>query len=195
MELLLRMVGEYAVEGTVQPSPSLPKMQMKGENTVDALFGGSVVRSHFRTEATADSPAYEGMGYMYWDPAVEAYAHVWVDNMGQFGVSEGRWVDDHHLSSVMSGYLEGQPLSNRSVLVVDDAGKPVRFWGDSMHADSKPVRVAEGTYTPIGGEAARASLQFTAGSCCDRARKAGNSCTHPCCVTAAEAGKVCAACN
>ena len=31
--------------------------------------------------------------------------------------------------------------------------------------------------------------------CCDRAAKAGGACTHPCCVTAASEGKVCADCN
>ena len=37
--------------------------------------------------------------------------------------------------------------------------------------------------------------KFTAGSCCDKAQKAGKECAHPCCVTATKDGKVCAKCN
>ena len=36
---------------------------------------------------------------------------------------------------------------------------------------------------------------YTAGSCCDKAAKAGNECKHPCCATAAKDGKVCDHCN
>jgi hypothetical protein len=33
------------------------------------------------------------------------------------------------------------------------------------------------------------------GSCCDKAKKAGKECAHPCCVAAAKEGKVCEKCN
>lgn len=33
------------------------------------------------------------------------------------------------------------------------------------------------------------------GSCCDKAKKAGKECSHPCCVAAAKEGKVCEKCN
>ncbi|MEP6662195.1 MAG: hypothetical protein ABJC04_00905 [Verrucomicrobiota bacterium] len=33
------------------------------------------------------------------------------------------------------------------------------------------------------------------GSCCDKKMKAGETCTHPCCVEAAKEGKVCVKCN
>ena len=36
---------------------------------------------------------------------------------------------------------------------------------------------------------------FNAGSCCDKASKAGKECQHPCCLAAAKAGKVCEKCN
>jgi hypothetical protein len=37
--------------------------------------------------------------------------------------------------------------------------------------------------------------KFTAGSCCDKAQKAGKECTHKCCVEAAKDKKVCEKCN
>lgn len=37
--------------------------------------------------------------------------------------------------------------------------------------------------------------KIVAGSCCDKKQKAGETCTHPCCVEAAKDGKVCAKCN
>jgi type 1 glutamine amidotransferase len=40
-----------------------------------------------------------------------------------------------------------------------------------------------------------AKLKFKAGSCCDKAAKAGKTCGHACCKKAAVAGKVCAMCN
>jgi hypothetical protein len=33
------------------------------------------------------------------------------------------------------------------------------------------------------------------GGCCDKAKKAGKECAHPCCVAAAKEGKVCEKCN
>jgi hypothetical protein len=36
---------------------------------------------------------------------------------------------------------------------------------------------------------------FVAGSCCDKAHKAGKACSHPCCKKAYGEGKVCAKCN
>ena len=32
-------------------------------------------------------------------------------------------------------------------------------------------------------------------SCCEKAKEAGKTCTHPCCVEAAKAGKTCEKCN
>jgi YHS domain-containing protein len=39
------------------------------------------------------------------------------------------------------------------------------------------------------------SLTYKSGSCCDKAVKNGDACSHGCCVTAAAAGKACAKCN
>ena len=37
--------------------------------------------------------------------------------------------------------------------------------------------------------------QIVAGSCCDKKQKANETCSHPCCVSAAKEGKVCEKCN
>ena len=37
--------------------------------------------------------------------------------------------------------------------------------------------------------------KVVAGSCCDKAKKADKTCTHPCCVEAEKDGKVCEKCN
>ncbi len=37
--------------------------------------------------------------------------------------------------------------------------------------------------------------KYTAGSCCDKAQKAGKVCPHPCCVEAEKKGEVCKKCN
>lgn len=37
--------------------------------------------------------------------------------------------------------------------------------------------------------------KFSAGSCCDKADKAGKACEHKCCVAAATDKKVCEKCN
>jgi len=37
--------------------------------------------------------------------------------------------------------------------------------------------------------------KIVAGSCCDKKIKAGETCTHKCCVAAAKDGKVCEKCN
>lgn len=40
-----------------------------------------------------------------------------------------------------------------------------------------------------------AESKYKEGSCCDKAAKKGEKCTHPCCVAAEKAGKVCDKCN
>ncbi|HEX8911193.1 MAG TPA: hypothetical protein VF796_02455 [Humisphaera sp.] len=37
--------------------------------------------------------------------------------------------------------------------------------------------------------------KITEGSCCDKAKKAGKECAHPCCVEAAKKNEVCTKCN
>jgi len=37
--------------------------------------------------------------------------------------------------------------------------------------------------------------KYTAGSCCDKAQKAGKTCEHKCCIEAEKEGKVCKKCN
>jgi hypothetical protein len=39
------------------------------------------------------------------------------------------------------------------------------------------------------------SAPLMAESCCDKAKKAGKDCTHPCCVEAKGKGEVCKKCN
>jgi hypothetical protein len=39
------------------------------------------------------------------------------------------------------------------------------------------------------------AVDIKEGSCCDKAKKAGKECKHPCCVAAAKDGKVCEKCN
>jgi len=51
------------------------------------------------------------------------------------------------------------------------------------------------TTLALAGGALAADKQYKAGSCCDKAAKKGEKCTHPCCVTAEKDGKVCAKCN
>ena len=47
----------------------------------------------------------------------------------------------------------------------------------------------------LAGGAIAADKKYTAGSCCDKAAKKGEKCSHPCCVAAEKDGKVCAKCN
>ena len=37
--------------------------------------------------------------------------------------------------------------------------------------------------------------KYTAGSCCDKAQKAGKTCEHKCCIEAEKKGEVCKKCN
>ncbi|HSI33460.1 MAG: hypothetical protein ACAI43_01410 [Phycisphaerae bacterium] len=54
---------------------------------------------------------------------------------------------------------------------------------------------AVGACTMVSAEEKKEAPKFTAGSCCDKAAKAGEKCKHPCCVAATEKGEVCAKCN
>lgn len=47
------------------------------------------------------------------------------------------------------------------------------------------------TTTSFGAE----DKKYTAGSCCDKAKKEGKACTHKCCVEAEKKGEVCKKCN
>ena len=62
--------------------------------------------------------------------------------------------------------------------------------------EAKAKKDAPKKEAPKGGDKADdLSAQFKAGSCCDKAAKAGKACSHGCCVKAAASTQVCKKCN
>ena len=47
----------------------------------------------------------------------------------------------------------------------------------------------------LAGGAFSAEKKYKDGGCCDKAKKKGEKCAHPCCVAAEKDGKVCEKCN
>jgi len=194
MKPLAGLVGSYELAGKVRTMPDAPMMDITGREDVEWMFGGTVLASHGQGDPI-EGFAWEGVGYQWWDPERACLAYLHADNMGHVATSEGRWLDEQRLIYTSASVYQGAPLVERTIVALDEKGRIKSVSSDGIHGGHAPARGFEATYTPKAGGAAPAALVFKAGSCCDRAQKAGKTCTHACCVAAAKEGKVCADCN
>lgn len=188
------MIGNYELSGKVAMTPGAPMTDITGREQVEWMFGKSVLAYHGASDPH-EGFAWEGYGYQWWDPVKRCFVHLHVNNMGEIGTSEGRWLDERKLAFTRMGVRQGTPSVERTMLELSEQGRIARVYSDAIQGAGAPARGFEATYTLKDAGTATAALAFKPGSCCDRAGKAGKACPHPCCVEATKAGKVCASCN
>jgi hypothetical protein len=112
--------------------------------------------------------------------------------MGEVGMPRGDLIDgDFVVTDAAKMY--GKPTVYRTVVDLADGGI-AHCSSDRILGTGPTVRCFEATYERAGAKKT-IEAKFSAGSCCAKALAAGTACTHPCCVEAAKAGKICEKCN
>lgn len=121
MQRLNRMAGKYRLEGTYQPGPELPVMEIAGLETFEPVFGGAALVATVLGDEAPGIGVYEAWMAMGWNESKGCYTSVHVNNMGEIACAEMRWVGET-LVSTYESLMSGSPSVMRSVLEVDAKG-------------------------------------------------------------------------
>jgi len=147
MQKLNRMAGSYRFKGSLQMMPDVPVMDISGTEELDALFGGGVLQASVKGDPMPLG-AYEGWSAIAWSPDKDCYTTVFVNNMGEIGEAEMRWVGDQ-LVSTGSMLRMGQPSVMRGTLDFDEQGVITKVEMHSLVGTAPPMRDFEATYKKL----------------------------------------------
>lgn len=148
MTQVMRMAGRYAIAGEMTMAPGAPAMQIRGNEVIRSLFGGSILQS--QTIGTADGMpgTYEAHGYFAWDPMNRCYKVLMLSSMGEVMQGEARFLGPDKMVQTYAVLHMGQPCVARSVLHLDAQGRPVKAVNHSCMGDAPPMQDFSCTYTP-----------------------------------------------
>ncbi len=137
-------LGRYEMTGWFIPTPGAPKMDFTGDETVQAIFGGTVIESISKGDPIEGMPNYEGLGWITWDDHAGCYRTIYVNNMGEIGDEEGRFIGTQMVMT-SSALRQGQPTCVRGVLEIDAKGFR-SYTAHSLTAALPPQLIFEATY-------------------------------------------------
>lgn len=140
MTRLARCAGHYGIAGTYRMSPDQEPMPFEGTETVNSIFGGTVVEFLPRGEG------YEGYGAMAWDARRNRYVTFGANNSGEAHWSEGWWSDDNTMVLTCSAIMMGQPTLMRQVMVLNDKGHLAKMSADAFSGSSAAYRSFEAKF-------------------------------------------------
>ena len=181
---LAPLVGNWNLKGSVTMMGM--EMDITATEAVEWRYGGLVLSGSI----LGQPGDYQGQWYMAWDPNTESFTNIVLSSMGEFSIGTARREGDQIITT-SERTMEGVPMVERSIVQLSKAGV-VSVSTDLMIGGGDTLRAFEATYERAPGAK---QVSFKAGSCCDKAEKAGGACAHPCCVKAAAEGKVCERCN
>jgi len=152
MQRLGRMAGDYTMNGEFRMTPGAPPFPISGRETIRPVFGGAALHMHVIGDRVPGGPdfIYEGHAFIAWDPARECYREFFLNNMGETGVQELRFVDETRLVTTMSRLQEGTPEATRGTVQLDETGAIVKVSMDRMSAGDEPERMFLGNYAKVG---------------------------------------------
>ena len=105
-------------------------------------------------ETSSFSPPSPDPAGIAWDPTEECYREFYLNNMGETGVQELRFVDDTRLVTTLARLQGGEPEATRGTVHLDDTGSIVKVSMDRMNAGNAPERAFLGEYKKLGKLAA-----------------------------------------
>lgn len=143
MKRAARMAGSYTVTGKWCMDPSQGMTPFKGEEVIEPIFGGTVLR--WKSRSTDPEMPYEGLSAMVWDAGSSRYRLLEVSSMGYAGMSEGFW-SDGRLVCIMSNTMQGKPFAGRWMVSLDDAGHPTSSVGHCLCGTAEPFVSFQSTY-------------------------------------------------
>ena len=145
MTKLAGMVGDWKMAGTMRPMAGMPEMPVQATESVRSLWGGSCIMNEVVGEPSPMGQ-YRGLGFFTWNARAQTYVHTWFDNMGGVQTSEGRF-QGRDLVFQYAGPEYGVPVSMRSRMTFDEAGKMASFSVDRMASGGDPERSFDVAYT------------------------------------------------
>jgi len=148
MAKLARMTGRFDVAGEMTMMPGAPAIKIKGTDEVRTLFGGGVVQVATTGTAEGMSGTYQAHGYYAWDAEHDCYAMLMVSSMGEVMNGACRFAGDDKLIQTFAGLHMGQAFVARTVMDLDESGKPVKAVNHSCAGTAEPMRDFIATYRP-----------------------------------------------
>src|SRR5690606_24930624 len=117
--------------GQFTPMPGAEPVPISGKETLEPLFGSTLMTANVSGEDIPGIGAYEAFGAYGWHPEKECYTSIYVNNMGEMVSTESRWLDGK-LVSTHKGMSMGQPVVMRGVIDVNDEGVLTRAYAHSV---------------------------------------------------------------
>lgn len=187
-----KMMGTYRGKGQIVLTPGADRTDLDYEISINWMLGGMAMIVH----APATEVIPEFWGYGYWDVENANIGYFRVDSRGRYKSFQGLPTGDGKIVYASTYSVDGMLGTERLVLTLADDGTLAGVRVELLLGANAPIEVVAARYELTGGApAGTIQASFKAGSCCDRAVKAGKTCTHPCCVEAAKLGQVCSKCN
>lgn len=152
MQRIGRMAGDYTMTGEFSMTPGAPPFPISGKEKIRGIFGGAALHMHVIGDPVPGGPefVYEGHAFIAWDAARECYREFYLNNMGETGVQELRFVDDTRLVTALARLQGGTPEATRGTVQLDEAGAIIKVSMDRMSAGHEPERMFLGNYEKLG---------------------------------------------
>ena len=146
---LAAMSGAYETKGEMVMAPGAPTMQISGTDAFRMMWGGGVMHGKTVGFAEGDPNAYESHAFWAWDAQHQCQRVVSVDNMGQLGEMESRWVGDLLVSTGLAT-MGGAPMTQRFVMTFGEAGDLTTGVGHTCYGASDPFVSFRASYKKKG---------------------------------------------
>lgn len=146
MQRLNRMAGRYRLAGKMQMMPDAPSMDISGVETLAPIFGGTALQATVVGDPVPGLGAYEAWAVFTWNDERRCYTTLFVNNMGEIGESEMRWVGDQLVTTSAQLRMD-LPSVYRGVITLDEKGAITKMASHSMIGAHAPGLDFEATYS------------------------------------------------
>ena len=148
MKKVAGMVGDYTMTGEATMVPGMPAMEISGRETIESLFGGSVLKMEVIGDPIpgAGEFRYHAIGFIGYVARDKVFRQFYISNMGEIGTEDLYFVDDHTMVHTSTAIENGKPVVTRSTVYLDEKGGLVRSTSDQLRGASSLERVFTGEF-------------------------------------------------
>jgi hypothetical protein len=148
MQRLCRAAGVYDIAGALIVMPGAPPTKVTGTGTWTARFADRALHGHSEGAAEGTPGTYVADVFWGWDRRRARFTSFHVSNMGEVGQMD-MWAasaGNTYISTAAAPYM-GQPMVQRYVLTVDEAGAFTKGRSHSIIGLAEPFESFTVTYT------------------------------------------------
>jgi hypothetical protein len=149
MKKLRAIRGHYETKGEMVMVPGMPTMKITGTDRFMMIWDGNVMHGTTLGYVEGAPEAYESHAFWGWDGLRGCISAVFVDNMGQIGQMDVRWVEDK-LVSISSALKMGQPATQHFVRTLSRKGQLKSAIGHTCMGAMKPFVSFKASYVKKG---------------------------------------------